>query len=495
MSDSRGDARAAGRPGPSGAVDEALIRQESLFGRLPLLPAEREYHTGGAHATCFAYAVATWCFMIGGYAADLVGAVDGIICLVSGSIVGTFITTMALSLACQRYGLEQIDYCKTAFGQRGAKIILVFYLINMIGWTGLILVMFGNGIRNILRGLGWDPGGWVVGLGVALGIWLTYVIVTRGVHLLNVTNAFIGPGLGVLTVVMTALLFYKHGWSEIVAAAPLDPLEDPWLNYMIVFEWGVASGISWWGGIGFLARNTNTRRNAVYPELIQLGVLMSLVCCVSLVSSLVVRTDDPTEWMIPIGGVAMGLMALVFVGLANVSSSAVSIYATGLSLRHLKSLRTRPWWQIIAWTLVPCLPFVFWPAQLYDMGDAYLAYNGTLYAPISGILFADFFLVRKSRLDIWSVFEDHPSGEYHFSRGFNWAAFVSLVAGQALYFYLFDPISLEARTLFRFISASLPAAIVPALIYWAWMTIAPVRPRGADATAPPGGRRLRQPNI
>lgn len=480
--------------GSSFTSDEQLIRQESLFGRLPLLQGEREYHFKGAHATCFAYAVATWCFMIGGYAAQLVGAVDGIIALVAGSVVGTFITAMSLGLGCQRYGLEQIDFCKPSFGQYGSRIILVFYMINMIGWTGLILVMFGKGIRNMLRGFGYDPGVWVVGAGVALGIWLTYLIVTRGVHLLNVSNAFIGPGLGVITAVMVYFLFTKYGWAAIAAAQPLEPLEDPWLNYMIVFEGGLASGISWWGGIGFLARNTNTRRNAIYPELIQLGFFMSLVCCVSLISGLVVQTIDPTEWMIPIGGVAMGLLALLFVGLANISSSAVSIYATGLAMRHLRILRTRPWWQLVLWALIPCMPFIFWPEQLYNMGDAYLAYNGTLYAPISGILFADFFLVRRGRLNLWAIFEDHPSGEYYYSRGFNWAAFISLILGQVLYFYLFTPQTLEARTLFRFLSASLPAAIVPALVYWAWMALAPprasaARPSGAD------GRRLIQPNI
>ena len=58
---------------------------------------------------------------------------------------------MPLSIACQRYGLEQMDACKPAFGQRGAQLLLIFYLINMLGWSGLILVMFGNGLRNIGR--------------------------------------------------------------------------------------------------------------------------------------------------------------------------------------------------------------------------------------------------------------------------------------------------------------------------------------------------------
>ena len=49
--------------------------QDGVFGRLPVLLDEREYGTLGAHSTCFAYAVATWCFLTGGYVAELVGAV------------------------------------------------------------------------------------------------------------------------------------------------------------------------------------------------------------------------------------------------------------------------------------------------------------------------------------------------------------------------------------------------------------------------------------
>ncbi len=189
--------------------------QDGVFGRMPLLLAEREYGTAGAHMTCFAYAVATWCFLTGGYVAELVGAVQGIVCLVAGSLIGVFVTTMPLSIAGQRYGIEQMDACKPAFGQRGAQILLLFYLINMQGWAGLILVMFGNGLRNIVQALGYEPGTWVVGAGVALGLWLSYLIVTRGVRLLNIANSVIPPGLGLLVVLMLVMLFRDHGWEKI----------------------------------------------------------------------------------------------------------------------------------------------------------------------------------------------------------------------------------------------------------------------------------------
>jgi NCS1 family nucleobase:cation symporter-1 len=459
---------------------------------MPLLLSEREYGTAGAHATNFAFAVATWCFLVGAYTAELVGAVQGTVCLLAGTLIGVFVTTMPLSLGCQRYGLEQIDFCKPAFGQRGARVILVFYLINMLGWSGLILVMFGNGIRNIAQALGYAPGGWVVGAGVALGLALTYAVVTRGVHLLNVSNGIITPCLVLLVGFMVFALFREHGWREIASAPPLDPGPVPALNYLIAFELGVANGISWWGGIGFLARNTRTRRNSVYPEILQLGGSGALVACVALYSALVVQSEDPTEWMVPIGGFGMGVLALVFVVLANVTSVAVSVYASGLALRHVPLFRSLSWQRVIGFLVVLCLPFVFWPAELYARGDAFLAYNGTMYAPITGILFADYFLVRRQRLCLWSIFDDHPGRDYHYSRGFHWLALGCLVLGQLLYLFLYNPLTSETHPLFQILPASLAACLVPAAVYTLAMRTVPVRLAVAQPDAP---RRLAAPNI
>jgi NCS1 family nucleobase:cation symporter-1 len=474
---------------PSGTPEH----EDSAFGRLPLLLAERELGTRGAHTNCFAYAIATWCFLTGGYAAQLVGAVEGVVCLVAGNVIGVFLTAMPLALGCQRYGIEQMDFCKPAFGQRGTKILLVFYLINMLGWSGLILVMFGNGIRNIIEALGYEPPVWIVGAGVALGLLLSYLIVTRGVHLLNISNSIVAPGLAVITVFMLYRLIHDYGWDAIAAAPPLDPSPTPLLNYLLAVELGIASGISWWGGVGFLARNTRTRRAAIYPAILQLGLATGVACSIGLFSALVVQSDDPTEWMVPIGGVFMGVLALLFVALANVTSTAVSLFASGLALRHIPVLRNRAWWQLMVLLIIPCVPFVFWPGELYDLGDAFLAYNGTMYAPISGILFIDYFLLRGQKLSLWSIFEDSASGAYYYSRGFNWIALGSLVLGQATYLFLYNPITGETHESFRWIPASIAAFVVPALIYGVGMRLLPAR-AGLEPGLGERGRLI-EPNI
>jgi NCS1 family nucleobase:cation symporter-1 len=472
---------------------DSPAQEGSAFGRLPLLIGEREYGTASAHTTCFAYAIATWCFLTGSFVAELVGAVQGIVCLIAGNLIGIFITTMALGLGCQRYGIEQMDCCKPAFGQRGVKIPLIFYLINMLGWSGLLLVMFGNGIRNIALTLGFEAGDWMVGAGVALGLWLSYLIVTRGVHLLSLSNSILTPGIAILVVFMFYTLFHDYGWEAIAAAQPLDPGPNPITNYVIATELGIASGISWWGGVGFLARNTGSRRNAIYPEIIQLGFSGSVACCIGLFSALVVQSNDPTEWMVPLGGIYMGLFALVFVAAANITSTAVSLFASGLAMRHIKRFRTTPWWQIMLLLIVPCVPFVFWPHELFDLGDAFLAYNGTMYAPISGILFADYFFLRKQKLNLRALFEDDPSGEYYFHRGFNWLALGSLLLGQIVYIIMYNPISGEIHPLSNYIPASVAASALPALVYGTGMRLLG---RLENLRAPaPGSRRLISPNI
>ena len=91
----------------------------------------------------------------------------------------------------------------------------------------------------------------------------------------------------------------------------------------------------------------------------------------------------------PLGGVFVGVAALAFVALANITSSVVSVYASGLALRHLPGLKQSGWWQVVVITLVPLTAFVFWPQELYDLGDAFLSYNGTMHATVGGILFVD----------------------------------------------------------------------------------------------------------
>lgn len=471
------------------------IKDEALFGRLPLLPGEREYSTRGILSTGFAYAVAAWCFLIGGYSANVVGAVQGIVTLIAGCVVGVVMSAAASALACNRYGLEQIDFSKSCFGQRGAKLILVFYVINQIGWTGMILVMFGRGVTNVIGALGWEGGENVVRVAVILGLLVSYAVIIRGVHVLNVFNSIVTPGLVIVTLFLFYAIFRGTSWDEIAALAPIDPGPSPRLNYILAFEYGLGAGFSWWPGIGFLTRNTDTQRNSFYPQILTMGLGMGVVCCTGLLAGLRFRSFDPTIWMIEVGGPYFGAAALLLVAIANISASAMMMYTAALSLRHVGFFRALPWKTLTIVSFVPVFAYALFPESLYENGSAFLAYNATMFAPISGVLLVDYFLLRRQRLNVSQIFEDHPEGHYRFVGGWNPLALGCMLLGQLLYVWLLDPATGATHWPVQILTASGPSVLLPMVLYAIGARLWLV-PRGLGGYgAPTAPVPLRVPNI
>lgn len=474
---------------------DARIKEEAMFGRLPLLAGEREYGTRGILATGFSYAVAAWCFLIGGYAATYVGAVEGVIALIAGSIIGVAMSSGAAALACNRYGLEQIDYTKTGFGQNGAKFVLIFYVVNQIGWTGMILVMFGRGLMNTIKAFGFDGGENLVRIAVFVGLLICYAVIIKGVHVLNVFNAIITPGLVIACIFLFYAIFKDGGADKLLAAVPLAPTGDPKLDGVIAFELGLGAGFSWWPGIGFLTRNTTSQRNSLYPQLLTMGFGMGVVCCTGLLAGLLFRTEDPTVWLIQVGGVVFGTAALLLLAIANISAGAIMMYTAALGLRHVKSLNSLPWNKLTLLTFIPVLPFVVAPEWLYAQGSSFLTYNATMFAPVAGVLLVDYFLLRKQRLNVSQIFEDHKDGHYRFLGGFNVVAIACIVLGQIIYVFLLNPVTYTAHGPTSVTTASGPAVFFPMVVYYLackfWLVPKGIGGYGASTQPLP----LRLPNI
>jgi NCS1 family nucleobase:cation symporter-1 len=71
------------------------------------------------------------------------------------------------------------------------------------------------------------------------------------------------------------------------------------------------------------------------------------------------------------------------------------------------------------------------PWKLLASPDAYIfgwliGYSGLL-GPVTGIMIADYFFIRRTQLDIHSLY--HREGAYHYTKGFNPRAIIALVLG------------------------------------------------------------------
>jgi nucleobase:cation symporter-1, NCS1 family len=146
-------------------------------------------------------------------------------------------------------------------------------------------------------------------------------------------------------------------------------------------------------------------------------------------------------------------------------------------------------------TCVPLAAFVVWPQYLYNLGDAFLAYNGTMHAPVGGVLLMDYFFLKKQRLHLRSIFESAPTGLYYYAKGFNPLALGCVIIGQLTYFSIYNPFTDEAHWIFHYCPASIAAFALPALIYWTGMKLWLRRRLRLGQAEKPEFARLVAPNI
>lgn len=76
--------------------------------------------------------------------------------------------------------------------------------------------------------------------------------------------------------------------------------------------------------------------------------------------------------------------------------------------------------------------FIMQPWQLYNSATNFLTVVGSFnvfLGPFMGIMFADYFLIRKRTMKLTDLFDESPSTLYWYAKGWNWRAAIAWVAG------------------------------------------------------------------
>ncbi len=447
------------------AAEEDVTR-EATFGSLPVVRSERVWNFADFTWVNIGLAIATWAFLVGGATALLVGFTDGLLAMLIGNAIGVVIMLLASVVSSQRYGIEQYTVLRSVFGFGGvALIVFTIILFTEIGWSSLLGVMFGRAttqVSNEVFGTDIGPNDLPVTLFALVAIVAAWAILAKGPLSIRFLNRIVAPGLAVLTVGMIVLLFTETSWTELTNAAPLDPFEDDKLNFALAVEFNLGVGFSWWPVMGSLARLTTSPRSALWPSFIGLFGATIVAQVVGMAAALTLGDSDPTVWMIPLGGAWLGVLALVFVAFANLTSLASIVYSTCLAFRQAGGnvlTKVRWEWLTAGFFVLPAV-LAFFPGLLYDQFLLFVTWTGAFLAAICGTVVADYFVLRKQRLDMAGLYAHGSASPYHFTGGFNIAGIVSTGLGALTYIALYNPQTLETKSAFNLLTASVPAVVV-----------------------------------
>ena len=360
-------------------------------------------------------------------------------------LLGNLIVLIPLLLnahAGAKYGIPFPVFIRAPFGVRGANVPAILRAIVACGWFGIQAWIGGTAIDSMLVVI-WPSlaGNSGVVWASFLGFWLlNMIVVWRGVESIRHLQAFGAP----LMFVMAALLMI---WVRIKAGSFGTMLSTPSQfhsthEFLSVFFPSLTAMVGYWATLALnipdFTRYSKSQSAQSWGQAFGLPVAMTLYTFVgiSVTSASTVLFGHPI-WnpILLIGAFHQPVVAFVALVAILVATLNVNIGANVVSPSNdfsnlyprLISFRT-------GGLITGFLGLTMCPWKLLATPDAYIfgwlvGYSGLL-GPVAGIMVADYFLIRKTELDVNSLY--HREGVYYYAKGVNPRALFALVLGAAI---------------------------------------------------------------
>lgn len=444
--------------------------KEVYFGTLPMLSNERVYSFWDIVLVTGAWAIATWTYVQGGTLASMIGFKAAVTQTIFSMILAGVLIYLCVIIA-TRFGIDVWIYLRAVLGQAGLMVFGMVYIAIQFGYFAINADVYANSISKVIEAGGinysesWHP--WIAATCVIIGM----LIAQKGPTAVKISTRIMVPTLLLVGVFIVFTVFKNYSLSELNAIVPPDEgaYGSYLADYMVTLEWNIAYILTWFGVLGVVARLVKTERSSYWGHMTGFSVIMALFICVGVVTSLAmfattgVASDDPTEWLIELGGTNLGLVSLIFIIIANISTQAVASYSFSVSTRvllpKLKFKTANRMWA--GWIIV----LVFW-GGIWEYYESFLAIIGSTAGSITALLLTDFYIVRRKKFSLRALYRVEDANYYNYSKGFNIIAWISFAAGLTSYLLVYNPITDEIKSdLFLFTTATGLTMIISSIVY------------------------------
>src|SRR3984957_11492689 len=341
-----------------------------------------------------------------------------------------------------KYGIPFPVFIRAPFGVRGANLPAILRAIFACGWFGIQSWIGGTAIHSMLAVM-WPAVAAKDGVVWAcfLGFWLlNMIVVWRGVESIRFLQGFGAPFMFVMA---AALLI----WVRIKAGSFGSMLSTPskfhsWHDFLPVFFPTLTGMVGYWATLALnipdFTRYSKSQGAQIVGQGFGLPVAMTLYTFVGIAvtSASVVLFGEPIWNPITLIGhfhqPVVAFVALIAILVAtlnvNIGENVVSPSNDFSNLYpRLISFRT-------GGLITGFLGLAMCPWKLLATPDSYIfgwlvGYSGLL-GPVAGIMICDYFFIRKTVLDVNSLY--HREGVYHYTKGINPRAVIALVLGVGL---------------------------------------------------------------
>ena len=316
-----------------------------------------------------------------GLAAILIGHIIGCALLFLSGVIGGKLCRSAMETA------------KLSFGQKGALLFAVLNILQLVGWTG-IMIYDGALAADSLLGIGrWV---WCLVIGALIILWILI-----GIRNLGRVNTVSMAALFVLTIVLSVVVFGK-------GAAHSDLGEI--MSFGAAVELSVAMPLSWLPLISDYTREAEKPVRATAVSAVVYGLVSCWMYVIGMGAAIFTGEYDIAQVMLKAGLGVAGLLIIVF---STVTTTFLDAYSAGVSSETV-SPRLSGKWIAVAAAVIGTVGAIVYPMD--DITD-FLYLIGSVFAPMIAIQIADYFLLKAD----------------HTSAAFSWRNLVVWLLGFVCY--------------------------------------------------------------
>lgn len=422
----------------SGSIPDSRLYNADLA---PTTGAQRTWSTYNYIALWFAMSMEVTTYML---ASSLIAGGMNWKQAVATVLLGNLIVLIPMLLnahAGTKYGIPFPVFVRASFGPIGANIPAMLRAIVACGWFGIQSWLGGQAIAAMI-GVLWPrttqmP--WVL-WACFLGFWLlNMAVVWRGVESIRFLQSFSAPFMLFMSFLLLFWMLHKAGgFGPMLSTQSKFKTTGSFMHFFIP---SLTAMVGYWATLSLnipdFTRYAKNQDAQIVGQAFGLPVAMTLYSFIGIaVTSASTVVFGAPIWS-PITLLArfhqpliafLGLIALLIATLnVNIGANVVSPSNDFSNLApRLISFRT-------GGLITGFLGLVMMPWKLMATFGSYIfgwlvGYSGLL-GPVAGIMVADYFLVRRTRLDSYSLYR--RGGDYEYRKGINPIALISLALGVA----------------------------------------------------------------
>lgn len=387
------------------------------------------------------------------YAAALIALGLSPILALINVLIGNLLIMIPMQLnshAGTKYGIPFPVFSRMAFGKAGAHVPSLMRGIVAAGWCSIQCWVGAAAFSSIISVFApnWDTDGTGRFVGFGLFLLVTLLLGLKGSEGIKWIEAIGSPILIMLCIGMIFWIIslgndYGVSVADMFLAESNHEVLEANGGMLYVFLAGITSNIAVWATLALnipdfsrYARSQKEQfRGQVYGFPLTVMVLVVIGAMFAKVTEIAYghAEHDPTAVLLHLDNKLIILLVSIGIILGTLTTNmAANVVAPANGFANLAPKKISYKVGIVV-TIILCV--LFRPWWIYGSAGAFmftfLGTCGTILGPVAAIMVADYFVVKKKRLNVKALY-DEIDDTYSYSNNWNWRAIVAWVVGAGI---------------------------------------------------------------